>query len=147
MSIEVLSTFDGLDDPKQFQWFMGHRKCSWCQTITGRWCESCLDTWRCEFTGSNGRPLCSIHDQLANINMCRPCFVAKVGITMYELEVCLANGPGPWKLLAMTPEFFQAPTIEPKMEDGTQPIDGVSYCSRDVFDQAMCDGTFDVDVN
>ena len=66
---------------------------------------------------------------------------------MYELELLLALGPGPWKLLAMTPEFFQAPTIEPKMEDGTQPIDGVSYCSRDVFDQAMCDGTFDVDVN
>jgi len=66
---------------------------------------------------------------------------------MYELELLLALGPGPWKLLAMTPEFFQAPAIEPEMENGTQPIDGVSYCSREAFNIAMREGSFNVDVN
>ena len=66
---------------------------------------------------------------------------------MYELELLLALGLGPWKLLAMTLEFFQAPIAEPEMENGTQPIDGVSYCSQEAFNTAMREGSFNVDVN
>ena len=93
-SLDILDTFDGVEDPKHFAWFMNHRKCSWCDTITGRWCESCKDTWTCTFTGSTGRALCSMHDQFSNVNMCKQCFAAKLGITMPELQVHLERGPG-----------------------------------------------------
>ena len=80
------------------------------------------------------------------MNMCVPCFANMMGFSRYQLEECLEKGPGPWKLLYNFPEFYMKPLPQPELEDGTKPIDGVGYCSQDVIDGAMIDGSFKYEV-
>jgi len=49
---------------------------------------------------------------------------------------------GPWKELANTNDFYDAPPSQPEMEDGTMPIDGVAYCDQEQYDKAMRAGKF-----
>lgn len=49
---------------------------------------------------------------------------------------------GPWKLLANTDDFYDAPPSQPMMADGSFPIDGVSYCDPEQYDMAIRAGNF-----
>ena len=49
---------------------------------------------------------------------------------------------GPWKELANTNDFYDAPPSQPEMEDGSMPIDGVAYCDAVTYNEAIAAGRF-----
>ena len=86
-----------------------HRRCSWCFTPTGRWCDRCESSFLCPVTGMRGRALCSFHDQPMSVNMCRTCFSQLHDLSLKELDELFRSGPGPWRRAFIAGAYYGVP--------------------------------------
>jgi len=102
--MEVVSPYYGTMEE-----YWSHRHCNWCNTPTGRWCDYCEHTYTCPHTNSKGRALCSVHDQHANVGMCRQCFAALHGVNVEHIDALFDRGPGPWATALICHAWYDTP--------------------------------------
>ena len=102
--MEVISPWYGTMEE-----FMSHRKCDWCETPTGRWCDYCEHTYTCPNTKAKGRALCSVHDQYANVGMCRQCLASLHSFRVEHIDTLFNKGPGPWATAMMCHDWYDSP--------------------------------------